>query len=284
MIRKKILALVVVLVILVFAVYQYAYNRAQKLPDNNPKQFLKKERVPGEKVLVCIGDSITHGRVSVSYVDILRQVLADKNIEVVNAGINGETAWNVLKRVDDIAACNPDYITILIGTNDANGSFSEKVYKRQVKDQGLQQRPDKVFFRNNLEALCETLKKRTKAKIALLSIPIIGEEPEHPAFKNAEEFSRIIRETATKEEVTYLPLNEVMTDLLVKSGHRPKLSYSDEDYIMYKSIARNFLLGQSFDRVSQIHGYYFLTDPLHLNGRGARVVALLIEAFINEQS
>jgi lysophospholipase L1-like esterase len=229
-----------------------------------------------------VGDSITHATVSVSYVDILRDSLAERNISVVNAGINGETAWNVVRRVDGIVACNPDYITILIGTNDANGAFSEVVYKRQIKDHGLPQRPDAQWFRMNLESLCKTLKSRTKAKIALLSIPIIGEDPDHPVFKKAAEFSGIIKETAEKEGLTYLPLNEVMTELLMKSGHKPKLSYSPDDYIMYKAIARNYFLGQSFDKVSEINGYYFLTDNLHLNGRAARVVALLIEAFVNQ--
>jgi lysophospholipase L1-like esterase len=280
---KKAIIILIILFAAITVIYKYAYYKAQKPPVDNPKDYVKQPGKPGEKVLVCVGDSITHGTVSVSYVDILRKNLSGRNIDIVNAGINGETAWNVLKRVDDIIACKPDYITILIGTNDANGTFSEVVYERQIKDQGLTQRPNKEGFRNNLTELCEILKKRTKAKIALLSIPIIGEEPDHGAFKMAQEFSEIIRETAGKEELIYLPLNEVMADLLIKSGHKPRLSYSPEDYIMFKSIARNYFLGQSFDKVSEINGYYFLTDNLHLNGRGANIVALLIEAFISQQ-
>lgn len=281
---KKILAAVVILIVILFAVYEYAYNRAQKLPENNPREFVSKGgKQPGQKVLVCVGDSITHGTVSYDYVKILKGALAPRNIMVVNAGINGETAWNVLKRADEIIACNPDYITILIGTNDTNGTFSPIVAKRQFKDQGIPQRPDKIWFRENLTKLCETLKTRTKARIALLSIPPIGEEPEHPAFKLAQEFSAIIKDVAIKEGMTYIPLNEKLTEMLIASGHRPRFSYSPEDFVMYRSIARHFFLGQSYDKISEIHGYYLLTDHLHLNGRAAGTVAGMIEGFIGQQ-
>ena len=227
-----------------------------------------------------MGDSITHATVSYDYVKILKSALAPRNITVVNAGINGETAWNVLKRADDIIACNPDYITILIGTNDANGTFSPVVAKRQSKDMGIPQRPDKVWFRENLTKLCEKLKSNTKARIALLSIPPIGEESEHDAFKLAQEFSAIIKDVAAKEGITYIPLNEKLTKMLAASGHRPRFSYSPEEFIMYRSIARHFFLGQSYDQISEIHGYYLLTDSLHLNGRAAGAVAEMIEGFV----
>jgi lysophospholipase L1-like esterase len=267
-----------------FAVYKYAYNKAQKLPENNPKEFISKGgKQPDQKVLVCVGDSITHATVSYDYVKILKGALASRNITVVNAGINSETAWNILNRADDIIACNPDYITILIGTNDANGAFSPVVAKRQAKEVGIPQVPDEAWFRENLTKLCETLKSHTKARIALLSIPPIGEEPEHPAFKQAQKFSAIIKDVVQKEGLTYIPLNERLTEMLATSGHKPRFSYSPEDLVMYRSIARHIFLGQSFDKISEIHGYYLLTDHLHLNGRAAGVVAEMIEGFVGQK-
>jgi acyl-CoA thioesterase I len=281
---KKILAALVILLAVLFGVYEFASTQAQRLPDNNTQEFFSGGgKQPGQKVLVCVGDSITHGKVSFDYVKILRDALTSKNIVVVNAGINGETAWNVLNRAARIAACKPDYITILIGTNDANGTFSPIVAKRQIKEKELPQRPDKAWFRDNLTRLCETLKSSTKARIALLSIPPIGEEPEHDAFKLAREFSDIIKDVAAREGLVYIPLNERLTEMLLASGHRPRFSYTPGDLIMYRSIARHFFLGQSYDQISEIHGYYLLTDPLHLNGRAAGEVAKMIEGFIDQK-
>ena len=39
------------------------------------------------------------------------------DFSIVNAGINGDLAWNLLERLDDVIDCNPNHITILIGTN-----------------------------------------------------------------------------------------------------------------------------------------------------------------------
>ncbi|HEY9160807.1 MAG TPA: GDSL-type esterase/lipase family protein [Desulfomonilia bacterium] len=278
---RKILIVIVIFLALAFGVYKYGYYRAQALPENNPREFVKNGgKHQGQKVLVCIGDSITHGRVSYDYVKLIRDNLAPKGIEVVNAGINSETAWNVLNRINDIIACNPDYITILIGTNDANGAFSPVVAEKQAKEVGLPQAPDEAWFRENLTKLCEILKSQTKARIALLSIPPIGEEPEHPAFKQAQKFSAIIRDVAQKEGVTYIPLNEKLTDMLIASGRRPRFSYSPDDFLMYSAIARHILLGQDFDKISEINGQYLLTDHLHLNGRAAGITAGLIENFV----
>jgi acyl-CoA thioesterase I len=280
---KKIIIVLVIIFALVIGVYKYAYNKAQALPENNPKEFVKNGgKHQGQKVLVCVGDSITHGRVSYDYVKLIRDNLAPKGIEVVNAGINSETAWNVMNRVNDIIACNPDYITILIGTNDANGAFSPVVAKKQAKEVGLPQAPDEAWFRENLTKLCETLKSETKARIALLSIPPIGEEPEHPAFKEAQKFSAIIKDVAGKEGVTYIPLNEKLTDMLISSGHKPKFSYSPDDSLMYSAIARHVFLGQDFNKISEVNGQYLLTDHLHLNGRAAEVTAGMIEGFVSQ--
>ena len=129
---------IVVIILLISALYIVVYNKAQKEPDNNPSYYLEEVKPSSEnQVLVCIGDSITHGRVSDNYVEILSERLSDRGIDIVNAGINGEFAYNVLMRIDEVIMCDPDYITILIGTNDAYGSLSEENGMRMMKEMAL---------------------------------------------------------------------------------------------------------------------------------------------------
>ncbi len=109
-----------------------AYGAA--FPDNSPAAFLESnpDRT-GKKVVVCVGDSITHGRVSHNYVDMTAGKLSDRGFIIVNAGVNSELAYNVLSRIDEIIRCKHDYVTILIGTNDANSSLSQENTARAVK-------------------------------------------------------------------------------------------------------------------------------------------------------
>src|SRR4051794_36770435 len=52
-----------------------------------------------QKTLVCFGDSLTEGAIGASYVDLLR-VRLPLAVRVINAGINGDTTLNLLRRVE----------------------------------------------------------------------------------------------------------------------------------------------------------------------------------------
>ena len=226
-----------------------------------------------------MGDSITHGRVSFNYVDLLQNRPAFQNVIVVNAGINSELAYNVRQRLGDVIRIRPDVITILIGTNDANAALSQANTKRAIKNMGLPQTPTLDFYRENLTAVCLALKEKTGAQIALLSLPPIGEDLDHPAAKQAATYSRVIRETAGKLDLAYLPLHETMTAYIRAHPGRPK-AYTDYWQLTPNlGYIQHFILGRSFDEISRGNGFVLLTDFLHLNHIGANMTADLIEGF-----
>lgn len=264
------------------ALYAVIYNDAQRVPDNNPVNFLSRGAgKPGEKVVVCAGDSLTHGSVSVNYVDMLSRRLNPRGYLFINAGINSELAYNLNKRLPDIIKCNPDFVTILIGSNDANASMNEASAKQAIGEMNLPQRPDKRWFRDNLTEICKTLKLKTHARVALLSLPLFGEEPDNEAFRRAAEYSRVIKEVALSQNVEYIPLNEEMTRLLLARDQKPLLSYrGDTEFPLYVALFRHYVLRKSFDEIAEGNGFLFLTDLLHLNTRGASKVAELVEKLI----
>jgi lysophospholipase L1-like esterase len=230
---------------------------------------------------VCIGNSITHGQVSYNYVNILSERLSDNGYQFVNAGINGNLVYNVVKRLAKIIECDPDYVTILIGTNDANASLSEKNSDRYMKNMNLPEEPNEGFFKKNIEELIFQLKKQTNAKIAILSLPPIGEDINHIAYQRTKEYSGIIQDVAKKNTVDYLPLHEKITEYIQAEGQHPRLSY-DNGFrgIMMKGIFSHFLLKTSFDKIAANNGFLIITDFLHLNSRGAKMTADLIENWI----
>lgn len=71
-------------------------------------------------VVVGLGDSITDDRQS--WLEILRHLLdlrrPDDGIEVVNAGISGDTTTHIISRFFEVAQRQPDWILCLVGTND----------------------------------------------------------------------------------------------------------------------------------------------------------------------
>jgi lysophospholipase L1-like esterase len=211
----------------------------------------------------------------------LSERLSVDGYQFVNAGINGNLAYNVVNRLDKIIGCDPDYVTVLIGTNDANASLSEKNRARYMKEMALPEEPNAEFFRKNIKELILQLKKQTNAEVAILSLPPIGEDIKHIAYQRTKEYSGIIQNVANKNNVDYLPLHEKITKYLLAEDFHPKLSYDNGfRWIMIKGIFSHLLLGTSFDKIAADNGFLILTDFLHLNSRGAKMTADLIENWI----
>jgi lysophospholipase L1-like esterase len=273
-------------VILLF-LHLHIYLKAQKKPYNSPSRFINNEKSAlKNKVIVCVGDSITHGRVSYNYVDLLSQRLSSSGFELVNAGVNGELAYDVLQRVDEVIRCDPDFITILIGTNDIYASLGRKDSHRAMRNTTSEEmHGQEDHFRVNLIKICSQLSAHTKAKIALVSLPPIGEELGHAAYLRATLYSKVIKEVAIKQQLNYIAVHETMTDYLKKKNTKPNLCLNHNLlYVMYKGILLHYILGRSFDEISTSNGFVLLTDFLHLNSKGAEMIADLVQEFVTGDS
>ncbi len=277
---KKLAIFTGILILVLVGTVFYLNNAATRLPENRPEAFTRKAIDPKQTVVVCIGDSLTHGRVSHNYVDELDGRFSDDYL-FVNAGINSELAYNVLQRIDDVIALKPDYITILIGSNDALGTLGAQSAQRYIKKWNLPQAPDRQWFRKNLTQVVTRLQEETRAKIALLSLPPITENVEHSGYVQARAYSAIIREIAQARQLAYLPLNEILTFALEGETRESALVFRGaERTLLYKAIVSHYLLGQSWDSIAAENNFLFLTDFIHLNAKGGGIAADLIGAFI----
>ena len=101
--------------------------------------FLSASPLFAKEVIVAIGDSITQAdthwtvqghknKIQGGWVTRLESILNENfpdEYEVVNRGINGDTALGVLSRLDrDVILLQPDIVIIGIGTNDIFGNLS----------------------------------------------------------------------------------------------------------------------------------------------------------------
>jgi lysophospholipase L1-like esterase len=271
-------------VVIVLSLNLYIYLQAQKKPYNNPSRFIG-DKHSKKKIIACIGDSITHGRVSYNYVDLLSQRLTRRGFKLINAGVNGEYAYDVLQRLDEVIKCDPDFITILIGTNDMRSSMSRIKIQRSMKNMEPAKMPEQDCFRTNLIKICLKLRAYTNAKIALLSLPPIGEEFNFFAYRQATIYSKVIQEVALKERLKYIALHETMTSYLIRHNKKPKLFLKNNLlYSQYKGMLLHFIFGRSFDEISSCNGLILLTDFIHLNSKGAGMIADLIQDFVVNES
>jgi acyl-CoA thioesterase I len=232
------------------------------------------------RLAVCAGDSITRGSVSSDYVSILQARLPDWDFS--NAGVNGELAYNLVERLDDIVALDPDAVTVLIGTNDVNATFGFRAAIGYIAVKQLPEVPSQLFFRENLISIVRTLKRETRAKVALFSIPPIGEEPGHYAYLRTEDYAAVIKAVADEEGVAYLPLREricAFIEGLPREAQRP-LGFRYFGAAQLRVMSQQRFLGKSLDEISASNRFHFLVDGIHLNTHGAALAAELAESFL----
>jgi lysophospholipase L1-like esterase len=261
--------------------YRWLQYQSDRRPANTPERVAALVDVSERPTVVCIGDSITHGRTSSDYVTLLQKRFRPKGYRFINAGLNGELAYNVRQRLDAVIACRPSWITLMIGTNDAYAMLSTSNAHETMDQMGLPERPTRDTFRRYLTDICLQLRTATTASLALLSLPPLGEDPAHPAFEMTAAYSRIIQAVACETGNTYLPVHERMCAYL--DGQSGLVRRSFDEYRDGMGLAvkvRRFLLHQSFDRISQRNGFALLTDFFHLNTTGATIVADAVAEFI----
>jgi len=277
---KKIIIAIACIVVVFGAVYGYVYFKATKVPANNAQAMLQSTLPADKKIVVCFGDSLTHATVSFDYVSYLANDPDLQNFVFVNEGINSRLVYNLLQVVDNVIALKPHYIFIWIGTNDLKGSLNDAEYQRYNDLWNLPQKPTKEWFEQNYRQLVAILKTKTQARIVLISLPPLGENIESLPFKLTMEYSAIIRDIAKKEKLGYIGLNEILTRDLIREGKRDVAPYTTGLWFMYSAILQHYLFGRDWDAISDSRGLTYMTDNIHLNGKGGRILAAAMKEIL----
>jgi len=277
---KKIIIAIACIVVVFGAVYGYVYFKATKVPANNAQAMLQSTLPADKKIVVCFGDSLTHATVSFDYVSYLANDPDLQNFVFVNEGINSRLVYNLLQVVDNVIALKPHYIFIWIGTNDLKGSLNDAEYQRYNDLWNLPQKPTKEWFEQNYRQLVTILKTKTQARIVLVSLPPLGENIESLPFKLTMEYSAIIRDIAKKEKLGYIGLNEILTRDLIREGKRDVAPYTTGLWFMYSAILQHYLFGRDWDAISESRGLTYMTDNIHLNGKGGRILAAAMKEIL----
>lgn len=269
--------LCITILFVVCAVTGYGFYRATKTPSNNAEAFLMSTIDPSKKIVLFMGDSITHGAVSYNYVEKLSKDNEFSHFIFINEGINSQFAYHQLNKVDHVVRTKPDEIFILIGTNDCRATLSDAEYERFNELWKLPVKPTKEWFAHNLKTLVDKLKANTRARITLISIPPLGEKVDSVPFQKSIEYSHYIKNVAQEKKVGYIALNETLTDAIIKNGNNDIKGYELDLGGMYGAIFSHYLLLQSWDDISDKRGLQFLTDNLHLNNRGGNILIAKIK-------
>ncbi|MER7079637.1 SGNH/GDSL hydrolase family protein [Saccharopolyspora kobensis] len=221
-------------------------------PANTPGEACGSPR----PAVVAAGASITRGTLGGDWIGSLRSRPDLVGYEFVNAGINGNTSADLLARIDtDVVACRPVAVTILVGTNDVRDGVPLERY------------------RGNLAAITARIQDRTGARIALMSLPPMGEDLNAEINRRLADYNRAIEETAANAGVDYLPVHERMAEIVAQRENRTPYDFS---FLLALSAAtQHYAFGRRWDDIAASGGRELLIDHIHLSDRGAAVITEL---------
>ncbi|MGV3665080.1 MAG: SGNH/GDSL hydrolase family protein [Leptospira bouyouniensis] len=262
-------------ILFLFSFQSCVVFQATKVPSNNLQKTLSGDTNKSPKI-VFLGDSITHGRVSYDYVESIRNHPKFQNALVVNEGINSRLTVQILEQLDSVIRFQPDYIFILIGTNDLKATLSKEEYDRYASLWKLKDPVTEDSFIQNLSLILERIQKSTKAKIIVSSPPILGEDPNSIPYLRSKRFAELTKVVATKQKVNYLPLHETLSYELSLHSDLPKKAYVQNIWSMYWTILKYYSTTDSWNDLGTSNGYYFLTDGIHLNERSGQILEKMI--------
>lgn len=221
------------------------------------------------RTLVCFGDSLTQGTIGASYVERLRAALPEAR--VVNAGVNGDTVLNLLRRVErDVVALRPDAVTILIGLNDLGTAYGElalRCYYGLGKHVWVRLTPAR--FGRAYRHLLAVLRRRTSARVALCTLTTLGEDPADPAQALVDAYAAVVRALAVQEG---LPLIDLRAAFLAAMRADPRPGPPYRIWTPLRDWGAIALRGASYPTLGARRGYRLLCDGAHLGAAGADLV------------
>jgi lysophospholipase L1-like esterase len=189
--------------------------------------------------IVALGDSITNGvRVDVKEEDTFRHLMQEElaqktgfEIEVINAGVNGDITTTAIHRLKNVLRYNPDYVTIMYGVNDAG-------YYRPVTDSMADTpRVSAHDFKSNLEIIIKTIQNAGAKPILVTPVPMnkAYAHKDFPAYVEnglnyiVDAYSDIIRNISSQNGIPLIDIHRAFSADVKIEGFVPDGIHPNKD-------------------------------------------------------
>ncbi len=241
-----------------------------------------------DKIIVaCHGASITRGLGSFNWIKDLQKRPENARYKLLNFGVGGDPAYNGVKRLPKVIAANPQKVILAFGWNDIMLAVFDNVLKFMGGAKNLPEAPTPENFRRNLITMVDKLRAAGTHDIAIMSLSEVGENPESINPVQTElnrrfaEYSAIIKEVASSEKLYYIPLYEEMHRAILDSKNRKDFT-AFRFRSFYWDTIREFIFGQSLDKVATQNGWMFHVDGIHLSSKGGLLLAKLVQDYLDQ--
>jgi lysophospholipase L1-like esterase len=223
------------------------------------------------------GDSLTEGKFGASFIEAFEKRLPD--YELLNYGHGGDTVISLYTRLVQMPCVErADLAVLWIGVNDVFNQMTllyRIINKIRKKPYASNRTQFKSFYRAILDCLLQVAKK-------IITIPplFLGEDIQSEWNRKLEELSHEIRTISEEyENVTYALLRKAF---MKKLQGKHMSSYLPTSLIQFARDKSTCTTLREIDRISFERDLTFTLDGVHLNSRGAELVADFLKVIIEK--
>jgi lysophospholipase L1-like esterase len=236
-------------------------------------------------VVACLGSSSTQGKgQAFDWVGELRVRPENRGVRFLNFGKGGDVAYDTLQRLPRAIRECPTKVIVQVGGNDVLASVFQNMRRFVAFSKRLPRDLSPSWYEENLRLIARKLTSETAARVALCSLAPIGEEPKPESLVQqqlnqlVEDYSGIVQRVAEQEGAVYLPFYERMREQIVASPGRSFTSFRFLPF--YRDAFLTLMLRRSVDEIAERNHWRFHSDGIHLNSRGGRILAELVQGFV----
>lgn len=258
-------------------VFAFTVARVQGRAQGDIDEYLSSSPM-GDRPVVVAGASIVRGKASVDFVQLLREEFPTRTF--VNAGVNGNVAWELLQRIDRVIACQPAQVIILIGTNDVQAMLTPDATQSTRKSKQLPEDPSLGWYASCMTEIVRRLQS-CGSDVSLCSLPPIGQDLDAPVNAMVREANAALRSVCEETGSTYVPVYEHLTELLASQGATSGPAWTGSWAPGIASLVQHFVLGRSYDAIALSRGWILSPDGVHMDSTGAGIIRDLIAKWLS---
>jgi len=228
--------------------------------------------------IAFLGASLVEGSISAPLPPRVVARLGRDDLHVLNAGVNGDLAWNVARRAPAAVAWKPDVMFIMAGTNDVLASLSEGRARRYRRWKKLPQLPDAQFSRESFKTLFDAV--RTVPRVIVGTLPPLGEDLDGDACARVRRINELIVNAAGERGWAVADIYAAIASRIGPGG-RPLPS---RDHLVLSAAFQRHILRRSYESIARTHGFRALSDGIHLTESSGDAAADVIVSAMRPMS
>jgi lysophospholipase L1-like esterase len=216
----------------------------------------------------------------------LAQTPALSDVELINAGVGGDTVENLLRRVaTDVIPHDPNWVLVLIGANDCTtwlirrGVWRPIVFWRTrryfAREKGVSRAIAPQRFELGLRALVADLRARTHARIALCTPPPQGVEPRSPRWRLMARYAGAIRRVAVEMDCDLIDLH---AHWIAAAPDLPRRTPRQRWRALLGALRGDG--DADIETLARERGYILTFDGVHFSARGATLAAKVMRDWL----